>query len=243
MNNRAFTLSIALVAAFVQLAFGNNTYFLPGDAYFYTRMDLADTKELAKTESPAINYGSPRGALFEYKCGYIGYQQLQLVGLSDESKEAFPKAFEMLRKEVESDPLLDGKMSVFVYSQRYDWKKHGVALQYNEDWVRQSVAFGASREHVRLESFGQQPTSIMQNWRDSNLVEPLNAECPKLPEGHRQAWTKSPVTADSANLQFLIIPGRNFDDFASPANETSILQISNGKLTKFSRVNGKWISE
>ena len=92
MNNRAFTLSIALVAAFVQLAFGNNTYFLPGDAYFYTRMDLADTKELAKTESPAINYGSPRGALFEYKCGYIGLSLIHISEPTNRQKSRMPSS-------------------------------------------------------------------------------------------------------------------------------------------------------
>lgn len=241
MNTRKFTLAVLIAVAACGLLKANNTFFLPGDAYFFTRMDLADAKLLADAESPVFRYGSHYNG--GVGCGYIGYQNLELTEMTDETKAAFIEAFNLVRTQIADDPNLGGKMSVFVYSKDYQWRTHGLALQFNEDWVAESVRFGAPRKHVRLESFVEMPSSIIKNWRDSNLVSSLNATCPKLPKGHRGAWTKSPVKIKSSKCRFLVIPHRDFDSVVQPANKQELIEISGGKLTQYIRSNGEWVAK
>ena len=240
MNTKTLFFTTALVC-FASIATANDTYYLPSDSFFYFRPNIGELNSFAETESPTVPYGSHWNAGFG--CGHIGYKDLMLKNLSAESKAALIQAFKQLKPKVDADEKLGGRMSVFVYSKEYDWKRFEIALQYNESWVDESVSFGANREHVRLESFVQNPTSIMQNWRDSNLVQSLGADCPKLPEGHKQAWTKTPAAVDSDKVAFLIIAARNFDDYVAPKNCQTILEIFGGKLTKYKKINGEWHPE
>tara|TARA_R110002049_G_scaffold309081_1_gene516671 strand:+ start:1332 stop:2051 length:720 start_codon:yes stop_codon:yes gene_type:complete len=232
------TLSVALLVAGTQSLYANNTFFLPGDAYFYARLDLESAQKLADSESPILPYGSHRNGGFG--CGYIGYQNIELANMSDATKAAIVDAYRQFQDEISGDANLGGKMSVFVYSKEYDWKKYGLGLQYNENWVAESVAFGASRDHVRLENFIEQPSSLMQSWRDSTLVAPLPTNNPKLPNGHKQAWTETPISIDCSKCRILIIPNRDFDSYVTPTNGQELVEISDGKLTRFTRTNGEW---
>ncbi len=112
--------------------------------------------------------------------------------------------------------------------------------EYNENWVDESIEFGAVREHLRLDSFAE--SSVTLNWRDSELVAPLPATCPPLPEGHEHAWTESPVEIESDKCQFLIIHHRDFDSVVEPAYELEmeIIEIADGKLTQYTKSNGEW---
>lgn len=233
-----FTVSVAFVALAFSQALANNTSFLPGDAYFYTRFDLESARALADSESPILQYGNHWNG--GYGCGFIGYDKLELTKMSAETKSAIVDAYQQFQDEIKEDPNLGGQMSVFIYSDEYDWNKFGLGLQYNENWVDESVAFGTSRDHVRLESFVEHPTAIMQNWRDSTLVAPLPTQNPKLPDGHKQAWTDTPVKIDAAKCRILIIPNRDFDSYVLPMNGLELIEITNGTLTRFHRTNGEW---
>jgi len=239
MNLTRFTISIFLVALGSSLSLANNTYFLPGDAYFYIRLDLESAQQLTNSKSPILQYGSHWNG--GYGCGQIGYQKIELTNMSADTKSAIVDTYRKFEKTVNDDPNLSGgQISVFVYSDEYDWGKFGLGLQYNENWVDESVAFGVSRDHVRLESFVTKPNSIMQNWRDSTLIAPLPAVCPTLPNGHKQAWTKTPVKIDLAKCKIVILPNRDFDSYVTPTNGLQLIEISDGKLTRFERTNGEW---
>ena len=230
--------SFALLMAASQTLHANNTYFLPGDAFFYVRLDLEASQKLADSKSPILPYGSNWNGGFG--CGHIGYQNIELTNMSDTTMKAIVNSYRKFQDEINRDANLRGKMSVFVYSKEYDWRKRGLGLQYNENWVPESVAFGASRDHVRLENFVAQPSSLMQSWRDSTLVAPLSTSNPKLPDGHKQAWTKTPVSIEGSKCRILIIPNRNFDSYVTPANGLELIEITDGTLTHFIRTNGEW---
>ena len=233
--------SFALLIATNQTLHANNTYFLPGDAFFYARLDLESAQKLAESESPVLSYGNHWNGGFG--CGHIGYQNIELSKMSVDTKTAIVDAYRQLKDEIKKDANLGGKMSVFVYSTQYDWKKYGLGLQYNENWGTESVAFGTSRDHVRLESFVERPSLLMQNWRDSTLVAPLPTKNPELPDGHKQAWTKTPASIACSKCRILIIPSRDFDSYVAPSNGLELIEISNGKLTRFARTNGEWKSK
>ena len=230
--------SFVLLILASQTLHANNTYFLPGDAFFYVRLDLESSQKLADSKSPILQYGSHWNGGFG--CGHIGYQKIELANMPDTTKKAIANSYRKFQDKIKRDANLGGQMSVFVYSKEYDWKKHGLGLQYNENWVSESVAFGASRDHVRLENFVAQPSSLMQSWRDSTLVAPLPTSNPKLPDGHNQAWTETPVSIDCSKCRILIIPNRNFDSYVTPVNGLELIEIADGTLTQFARTNGEW---
>ena len=238
MKSKQLIASFALLIAVSQTLHANNTYFLPGDAFFYIRLDLEASLKLADSKSPILPYGSHWNGGFG--CGHIGYQNIEFTNMSDATKKAFVDSYRKFQDDIDSDQNLGGKMSVFVYSKDYDWKKYGLGLQYNENWVSESVAFGAPRDHVRLENFVAQPSSLMQSWRDSTLVAPLPTSNPKLPDGHKQAWTKTPVSIDCSKCRILIIPNRNFDSHVAPSNGLELIEIADGASTQFTHTNGEW---
>ncbi|MEM9409998.1 MAG: hypothetical protein AAGA30_02725, partial [Planctomycetota bacterium] len=51
-----FIITLFLFVATCNILSANNTYFLPGDAFFYTRFDLESAKKLADYDSPILNY-------------------------------------------------------------------------------------------------------------------------------------------------------------------------------------------
>jgi len=238
---RRLVLLVALVTFFCSPVFAHNTRFLPGDAYFYARVDLESARALADSETPILQYGSHRNG--GAGCGYIGYHELEFTGMSADTKTAIVDAYRQFRDEIESDADLLIQMSVFIYSAKYDWRKFGLGLQYNENWVDESVAFGAPRDHVRLESFVEEPTSIIRNWRDSTLVDPLPTENPSLEKVRKQAWATASVKIDAADCKILIIPNRDFDSYVSPVDGLQLIEIEDGILTCFRRANGKWESK
>lgn len=236
MKSIRFAMTCIFVSFTCSLSLANNTYYLPGDAFFYARLDLESSRALAESESPILSYGNHWNG--GYGCGYIGYQKIEFRQMADGTKKAIVEAYQHFEDEIKKDPNLNGKMSVFVYSRKYDWKKYGLGLQYNEEWVDESVAFGASREHVRLESFVKRPESLMRNWRDSTLVDPLPAQIAKLSTAETETGTS--VRIDSSKCRMLIIPNRDFDSYVIPANGVELIEICAGKLSRYERKNGEW---
>jgi hypothetical protein len=144
-------LVVAATFSVGSVAVGHNTFFLPGDAFFFARIDTKTAKKLLDVESPTFSYGSPgNGGL---GCGFIGYHKLQIKSMPLATRKALLDACKLFAKRAAKNPNnLDGKISFFIYSRDYDWKKHGLALQFNEKWADESVAFGVPRDYVLLGS-------------------------------------------------------------------------------------------
>jgi hypothetical protein len=231
-----FSLSSASVLA-------NNTRFLPGDAFFFTRLSKQEIIALQKTDSPTFEYGNHWNGCYGY--GIIGYSTLRIKNFSVETRAALRDAFKRLETDLEKGSFDDPEkklMSLFVYSKDYPWIKHGIALQYNEDWVEESTAFYPNFTNdssfiynsLRLESF-MGSKRLLRNWRNSKIIKPLGATCPKLPKGHSGIWSKTPVEIDAAKCKFLIIPKRNFEDYLpnSLVADQRIIEILDGKLVEY----------
>jgi len=215
----------------------NNSYYLPGDAFFFTRISEKTAAKLLSADAYDFSYGNKANAA--YGCGYLGYRFLRIENLDQPFGNAIVEAHKTLRPLMGSDSV----MNVFIYPSDYDWKKFGIGLQYNESWVDESLSFGANADHVRLGSFVSSRELVARNWRDSNRVPALGASCPKLPkllEGDIQSWDKSPATISLNKIKFLIIPDRDFDSYLSQNKGKTIIEISSGNLTTFKYSNGDW---
>ena len=221
----------------------NNTYFLPGDAFFFVRLNKGVAKQFGASDSTVLPYGNPfNGAA---GCGYIGYEKIELTNLTPDVKQSISNAFSRLETEAMGDPKMDGNICMFIYSDKYDWKRFSIGMQYNENWADQAVTFGTIRDHTALACFSSD--SVMRNWRDSSLVSPLPADCPALPDGHGKdfpmPWTKTPVKIDANDCCFILLPNRDFDSYINPTNGINLIEIANGKVTNFEWDNGKWQSK
>jgi len=236
-------------------AFGHNTYFLPGDAFFFSRLDSKGLQRMQTSESPILQYGLPsNGAM---GCGYIGYEKIQLQEMDIKTKLALVESFRLFEKELKAGLELDKKahsggfvseappepeINIFIYSTDYDWKQNGIAIQYNENWLDESIAFGTKREHTRLNVFSS--ASVTKNWRDANLIESLSAECPGLPDGNGKDFPtayEKPIRKLSSKCRFLIIPNRSFNTYApQPEDGVKLVEVFEGKITQLVRKNGEW---
>ena len=251
--------SISVILLLASSVSAHNTYFLPGDAFFFSRLDADDLQQLQTTSSPIFQYGNPfNGAA---GCGYIGYEKIELHEMDKATKDSLVKSYRTFEKEIEagleklsarassgkgqfkSDTILKPEINVFVYSAEYDWKRFGIGIQYNENWLDESISFGTKHEHTRLNAFSSR--SIVNNWRDSKLVEPLSVECPKLPAEHGKdfpmSWSKTPTRMAASKCRLIVIPNRDFDSYSLlPKDGARIIEIFDGKMTLMAQKDGEW---
>lgn len=239
-----------MIAVLPLLASANNTLFLPGDCFFFTRLSMAEIESLSDTSSPKLVYrdhwNGGRG------CGVFGLQFLEIVDMQDSEKSALKAAYQcladILEPELEFDdnskPSFDGdkKISILICNDDYDWQRFGIGLQYNENWADQTVAFGAVRDHIVLESFigtheSRGAMFIEQNWRDSSLVPQLVAESPVLESG--KYVSRAPVKQRAPRL-FVVLPNRDFDSYFVPKEGARLCIIRDGSLHEYEFKQRKW---
>jgi hypothetical protein len=130
-------------------------------------------------------------------------------------------------------------LCVFIYNSDYDWKKHGIAIQYNENWVAETVKFGHRRDHVRLEVFIAGAIATVQAWRDAALVPPLKATFPKSTKKARRV-----VPILTGSYQLIVIPKRNFTDYFNYRNNKDglpLIVITKDAMTTYVTKDGKWV--
>ena len=173
-------------------AYANNTLFLPGDAFFFTRLTIAEIEALQDIESPILRYKNHRDG----GCGTFGFQFLKIINMSTGEKENLAIAYKSLHDVLDTN--LDGAktLNVLVYNRDYAWEIYGIGLQYNENWADETATFGAVRRHLRLESFildreTERPLFVERNWRDSQLVPALSTTSAPLAE--QKFISKAPV--------------------------------------------------
>lgn len=229
---------LAILIHAASTGYANNTWFLPGDAFFYARLSQDDARHIQLHESPTFSYGNHWNGGFG--CGTIGYGKIRVRNMPKASRRAVLDAYMAFKQEVFADPNLERQMSVFVYPKEYDWRKRGLGLQYNEDWVEESVVRGAGRDHVRLESFVEAPDLIVQNWRDSTLVSPLGADLPPLRKEPESNPTDTAVEIDYDKVQLLIIPNRDFEKYLRRTDGIAVIQIVGDTRATFVQSKGKW---
>jgi hypothetical protein len=232
-----YIVATILIALAPTHSVANNTNFLPGDAFFFARLDIQSARKLSTSDSFILHYGRPSNSIFG--CGYVGFEQIQITNITPEAKSAIVGAYSVFQAHAESWQL-KRHMSVFVYDRKYDWQTFGISLQYNEKWVDDSVGFGAERDHVHLESFIDEAGAVTRNWRDSTKVGPLPADCPKRPGGEKYDSTKSKVKIDYNKCKLILLPNDDFESYLLPYDGLQLIEISNGNSIRYAYGNREW---
>lgn len=198
----------------------NNSYFIPGDAFFYFEIDQSEWKALTSGELTIVDYDRPEGMSFTL-CGYAGYKKLDLSGLSGQFRARLIKAIASMKEKyptkiVEIDhgePKLFGapsgiekketnKIRIFVYNRSHDFSQLRIALKYNESWADTAVRLGHKRDDFRYDFFVPTPEGIAESWRMGSAVSPLEVQLPDSEKG----FVTVPMKIDSSKVTVLICP-------------------------------------
>jgi hypothetical protein len=226
-----------IIAAILQLptaARANNNYFLPGDAFFHTVLTESLLQDIEKSKSPVFQYVRP-DHLDTFLCGFAGFDMLQvkemspaikknLQALYHELREDYPLQIELVQetrrvrgpigegdKEIKTGKILRRELngfSMFFYNAGFDANRYRIGLKYNETWAKEVIAFGHQREHIQFEFFIREEKAILSDWRDSQLVKPLDVISPPI-EPRRSSKPLPPVTLRS-KVRIFILPESNF---------------------------------
>ena len=239
---------------------------MPGDAFFHTVLTEQTVKSLESEQHPLFQYEYPVTKTVGYGCGFAGYDTLQFKNMSDvfkknirqvyyDLRKIYPKQVEITdeTKWVEQDgeevAVPTGKkiereingFSLLFYSESFDRNRHHIGVKYNERWVEETVQFGHSKDHVRLEDLVGNAHAVMVDWRDGPLVEPLQAIVPPIPAHLRGGVVSTPVQLQG-KIRAIILWDANFEAVFRRASGEIFFEVSEDGLREFRVVKGQWSS-
>lgn len=214
----------------------NNSYFIPGDAFFYFEIDQVEWKSLKSGELTVVDYDRPE-EMGVTLCGYAGYQKLDLSSLSNQFRGRLIKAIASMKEKyptriVEIDHGEPGffgapsgiekketnKIRVFVYNSSQEFSQHRIALKYNESWAETGVRLGLKRDHFRYDFFVPTPEGITESWRMGSAVSPLKVQLPASDQG----YVTAPMKIDSSEVTILICPPVELTTLCFPPRDTKV---------------------
>ena len=229
----------------------NNSYFIPGDAFFYFEIDQSEWEALKSGELTIVDYDRPEEMSFTL-CGYAGYKKLDLSSLSSQFRGRLIKAIASMKEKyptkiVEIDhgePKLFGapsgiekketnKIRIFVYNGSHDFSQLRIALKYNESWADTAVRLGYERDHFRYDFFVPTPQGIAESWRMGSAVSPLKVQLPDSDRG----YVTEPMTIDSSKVTVLICPPVALTTLCFPPRDSKLECFAISENETFKLVN------
>lgn len=227
-------------------------YFLPGDAFFHTRITEAVLKKL--DENPDYAFECNRDSWSIYNSGYyrlsLGKQNRKLA---KQIKECYyqvrlekPLTLHVLGNSPNSvnDHPLPGKtkfmeingVSLFFYNEDYDWKKRHVGLKYNENWYQELSQFGFP--NGVYDAYVNTPEAIIESWRFSSVIPPLSVQLPSVPIKKKKA-IKEPMIP-KGRLKAIMLYDTNYQEYYDMKTYSSLIEITNEKTSYYFAGEGVW---
>ncbi len=226
-----------------------NIHFLPGDAFFYTRLTKESCEELQKDEGFSLRCLTSELSPGSF-CGYVGYEQLRLPPSSRPLITNLVQAYTEVRKsswrELTEEQDYKGQIKlqetnglpIFIYNESFDPQIHSIGLKYNESWVEDEMAFGVRKNLTRLDVFDSNPLVFGEDWRDSREVPPLKVKCPpitdlekRLKYGSGGDVVTEPVFCDGP-VQIILVDVPNLKSYFQARNKYDFYVIKSTGVTK-----------
>ncbi|MEL6109304.1 MAG: hypothetical protein AAFU85_25125 [Planctomycetota bacterium] len=223
----SLTLCVLLLAP---PALANNSYFTPGDAFFYSEIDQSEWGKLQDGSLTVLKYDRPEHLSFAF-CGYSGCENLDIRTLPESFRKNLIDAIETMKKTYpsktvtredpkggffgappEKEKVERNKIRVFVYDRSFDFSKHRIALKYNEDWPRWAKDRGYQSNHFKYDFFVATPNAIAESWHHGIDVAPLQVNLP-IPQ---RGYMEEPVVADASKIKILVAPPIKLGSLAYP---------------------------
>lgn len=213
----------------------NNSYFIPGDAFFYCEIDQSEWSQLQSGQLNFLEYDRPE-EMPVFFCGYTGYKKLDLSNLSTRCrsrlltavasmKKRYPSRLLELDREEHDLPDTNGikekepnKIRVFIYNRSFDYSKFRIGLKYNESWIDYATQRGFKREHFQYDFFVPTVKGITESWRMGSAVPPLNANLPSSNQGS----LSNAIKIDVSQVMFLVCPPVSFESLCFPSRDSKL---------------------
>ncbi len=254
-------LAVALLAG---LFFGleatgpaNNNLFLPGDAFFPTALTKESVEALQKEKvgQRSFRYSSFGGYPAAF-CGYAGYENAVIPAVDDRFAKNLLLAYQDLRKyqrrELQEEVKEDGKtavletngMQVLFYPAEFNFPKYELGLQYNENWIAETMKFGHRKQDIRMCSLFANSEAVEHCWRDADEVPALPATLPDVVL-KTTPQTKEPVVVQGKVKAIVVGPHATLasifqSDFESTS--LSLYIVDSEGLTTLTFLDGEWKS-
>jgi hypothetical protein len=231
----------------------NNSYFIPGDAFFYFEIDQNEWKALKNGDLTSVDYDRPEEMSFTL-CGYAGYKKLDLSSTSERFHGQLVDAVSLVKEKyptkiVEIDhgkPTFFGapsgiekkeinKIRVFVYNTSFDLSRFRIGLKYNESWPDTAVRMGFKKDHFRYDFFVPTPQGIAESWRMGSSVAPLKVA---LPDSER-SYVVAPMSVNPAEVMFVVCPPIPLDTLCFPSRDKTIECFAVSQKGRITLTNNK----
>ncbi|QDV19313.1 hypothetical protein Pan153_39780 [Gimesia panareensis] len=236
----------------VSPARATNDYFLPGDAFFPSRLILKNLKEQEQGAEPVYYYNY----VCEYAfCGYAGYSQLKLHKQNSELAKNIRKAYSLIR---ERQPIrlqrknnvkftrpedlrnLDNYyetngLSIFFYNADHVWQNWKIAIKYNENWREEMKKFVNTGSYC---AFVKTPDALKQSLEQGMNVPPLNVQLPEadIKTGKRIDTPLIP----KGPLKALILFDDNYKQYYDMKGGKVLLEVTNKGITAYIIHRRQW---
>jgi hypothetical protein len=171
---------------------GNNNLFLPGDAFFPTKLTKVDIEALQKKkpEERTFNYSSFGGYPGTFS-GWAGYDNATIPAVDDAFATNLATVYNRVREynnrelveqvRGEKIELIETNgIGVLFYPPEFKFPGDVLGLQYNENWVAETVKFGHKAAHVRLCCLIDDRAAVERSWRDAAIIPALKAKLPNV---------------------------------------------------------------
>lgn len=201
-----------------------NIGFMPGDAFFHSRLTQA-VAESASPEKPlTLSYDPPpfSGGFG----GYAGFQKLEITGVSHSMTNSLKEVYSELRKfkakELRVDvspegvevPVETNGFHLFVYPRDAEWKIQRFGLKYNENWMDlpEDAFAGANREgFARVPAevyspFVRHYCAVAEDWKYCRRFAALPVTVPdSIGWGLLHTPINVPVSISADDVQIVIL--------------------------------------
>ncbi|QDU51423.1 hypothetical protein [Gimesia panareensis] len=236
----------------VSPARATNDYFLPGDAFFPSRLILKNLKEQEQEAEPVYYYNY----VCEYAfCGYAGYSQLKLDKQNSELAKNIRKAYSLIRKSqpIRLQPKKNARftrpedlrnldnyyetngLSIFFYNEDHDWQNWKIAIKYNENWREEMKNFVNTGSYC---AFVKTPDALKQSLEQGKHVLPLNVQ---LPEADiKTGKSVDPPLIPKGPLKALILYDDNYKQYYDMKNGKILLEVTSKSITRYVIYRRHW---
>lgn len=230
-----------------------NIGFLPGDAFFHTRLTADVCQQMVESESIRFPYVRPDWVPGVF-CGYYGYMELGLPPdcqkLATLTREVYldirtrlPRTLMEINVGEEVKVHETNGLHLFIYNADFDPQQYVVGLRYNEAWVQNLQEFGLPHRGMRLESFDTSPEAFSQDWRDAALVPPLKIKIPRVEESMDAIRRGKAVAKCDGPIQLFVVESNQLKSFLKPYQGMTYFSISSDGVKKYEYRKRQWTVE
>ncbi|HAW31203.1 hypothetical protein [Gimesia maris] len=234
-------------------AAATNDYFLPGDAFFPSKLFLKNLKEQEQNPEPVFNYNY----ICEYAfCGYAGYSQLKLDKQNSDLAQNIRKAYSYIRqrqpirlipKKIVKNPGTKqglpnlenfnevNSLSIFFYNADHDWQRWKIAIKYNENWREEMKKFINAGSYC---AFVKTPAALNHSQEQGKNVPPLNVQLPEA-----EIKTGKPVDSPlipQGPLKAIILYDDDYKQYYDMRNGKRLLEVTSQGITEYVIHRNKW---